>query len=79
MLSSCSTPSNQDEVRNGACFGDYINLDINLELNHEQARPAPRGPVLSAGPAAPACCRRLSPAPKPRVQQLPELPDLLGG
>lgn len=28
---------NQSVVRNGACFGDYWNLDIDLELNPQQA------------------------------------------
>ena len=70
-MSGCSTPSDLNEVRSGACFGDYINLDINLELNNEQLIQLLAG-VLSSGPELP-----LAPAAEPEAeaegQQLTEL------
>jgi virulence factor Mce-like protein len=71
VMSSCSTPSNQDEVRNGACFGDYINLDINLELNNEQLIQLLAG-VLSSGPELPFAAPA-EPDAEAQGQQLPEL------
>ena len=73
-LSSCSSPSDPQEVRDGACFGDYINLDINLELNAEQAAQLLAG-VLSSGPDFPSAAAA-EPGTNAEGQQLP---DLLGG
>jgi phospholipid/cholesterol/gamma-HCH transport system substrate-binding protein len=47
---SCSADT-QEIVRNGACFGDYINLDINLSLNAEQGAQLIAG-ILSMGGVA---------------------------
>ena len=47
-------PENTVEVaRAGACFGDYINLDVNLTLNPEQAQTLLLG-LLSSGGFSPA-------------------------
>lgn len=47
-------PENTVEVaREGACFGDFINLDINLTLNAEQAQSLLLG-LLSMGGFSPA-------------------------
>ena len=78
VMSSCSTPSNQDEVRAGACFGDFINLDINLELNNEQLIQLLAG-VLSAGPELPLSAPAADPGTNAEGQKLPDLPDLLSG
>lgn len=76
VMSPCSTPSNQDEVRDGACFGDYINLDINLELNNEQLIQLLAG-VLSSGPPPPA---PLAPPEPPGTNaEGQQLPDLVPG
>jgi len=72
-MSSCSTPSNQDDVRDGACFGDYINLDINLELNAEQAAQLLAG-LLSSGPEPPSGAAE-EPGTEAEGQKLPELLD----
>jgi virulence factor Mce-like protein len=71
-MSSCSTPSNLDDVRNGACFGDYINLDINLELNNEQLVQLLAG-VLSAGPELPLAAPESDANANAEGQQLPDL------
>ena len=48
-------------ARAGACFGDYINLDVNLTLNPEQAQTLLLG-ILSLGGFSPAS---LAAAPAP--------------
>ncbi len=59
---SASCPANTVEVaRAGACFGDYINLDINLSLNAEQAQSLLLG-LLSMGGFAPAAMPAAAPA-----------------
>jgi virulence factor Mce-like protein len=73
-MSSCSTPSNQDDVRDGACFGDYINLDINLELNAEQAAQLLAG-LMSSGPEPPSGAA----AEPGTTAEGQKLPDLLPG
>lgn len=51
---SAACPANTVAVaRAGACFGDYINLDINLSLNAEQAQTLLLG-LLSMGGFSPA-------------------------
>ncbi len=51
---SAACPANTVAVaRAGACFGDYINLDINLTLNPEQAQTLLLG-LLSSGGFSPA-------------------------
>ena len=51
---AAACPENTVEVaRAGACFGDYINLDINLTLNPEQAQTLLLG-LLSMGGFSPA-------------------------
>lgn len=55
-------PANTVEVaRAGACYGDYINLDVNLTLNAEQAQTLLLG-LLSMGGFSPAS---LAAAPAP--------------
>ena len=71
-LSSCSTPSDLQEVRAGACFGDYINLDINLELDNEQLIQLLAG-VLSAGPELPLAAPEPDANANAEGQQLPDL------
>ncbi len=71
VMSSCSTPSNLDEVRDGACFGDYINLDINLEMNAEQVAQLVAG-LLSSGPELPSGSAA-GPSTNAEGQKLPEL------
>jgi phospholipid/cholesterol/gamma-HCH transport system substrate-binding protein len=48
-------------ARAGACFGDYINLDVNLSLNAEQAQTLLLG-LLSMGGFAPASAPAAAPA-----------------
>jgi phospholipid/cholesterol/gamma-HCH transport system substrate-binding protein len=63
-------------VRNGACFGDYINLDINFALNEEQAIQLVLG-ILNTGQDVPlplSASTQAAPTPT-----LPKVPDLLGG
>jgi phospholipid/cholesterol/gamma-HCH transport system substrate-binding protein len=71
-----------DNVRNGACFGDYINLDINLALNPEQAAQLLAG-LLSIGgvqlPLDALANNSTGGAQTQQAPQLPKLPDLLGG
>ena len=78
-LSSCATdPSdNPQSVRDGACFGDYINLDINLALNAEQAAQLLAGILSGGGVALPLTAN--APATTQKAPTLPKLPDLLGG
>jgi virulence factor Mce-like protein len=69
---SAACPANTVAVaRAGACFGDYINLDINLSLNPEQAQTLLLG-LLSMGgfspasvAAAPASAASAQATPKP--------------
>ena len=75
VMSSCSTPITQDQARAGACFGDYINLDINLELNNEQLIQLLAG-LLSAGPELPLAAAA-EPGAQAEGDQL--LPDLVPG
>lgn len=68
-------PTNTVEVaRGGACFGDYINLDVNLSLNAEQGQTLLLG-LLSMGgfspaslPAAPAAPAAASTTPAAAAQ-----------
>ncbi len=77
-MSSCAEDT-VPIVRNGACFGDYINLDINLALNAEQAAQLLLG-ILNTGQPTPlpfaanAQTQAVTPGPA-----LPKLPNLLGG
>ena len=73
VMSSCSTPSNLDEVRSGACFGDYINLDINLELNNEQLIQLLAGILSSGGPPPAPIAPPEPPGTNAEGQQLPDL------
>ena len=89
-LVSCSGGQpNIQKVREGACYGDYANLDINLALNAQQAIGLVAG-ILSLGcqqiPAP--VCGNLPPLPlaanaadakKAAPDPLKKLPDLLGG
>ena len=79
-LSSCSADSgdNAQSVRNGACFGDYINLDINLALNPQQAAELLAGILSIGGVTLPFSAATQSTATQ-QGQALPKLPDLLGG
>ena len=72
--------ANQQQVDDGACFGDYINLDINLELNAEQALQLLAG-LLSIGGVTLPLSTNAAPDPdaKAQGQNPPKLPDLLGG
>ena len=78
-LSSCSEVS---DARTGACFGDYINLDINLALNPEQAAQMLAG-LLSIGgvqlPLDALANNSTGGAQSQDAPKLPKLPDLLGG
>jgi virulence factor Mce-like protein len=56
-------PSNTVEVaRAGACFGDYINLDVNLTLNPEQAQTLLLGLLSMGGFSPPAMLAAPAPA-----------------
>jgi phospholipid/cholesterol/gamma-HCH transport system substrate-binding protein len=72
----------EDQVQAGACFGDYINLDINLALNPEQAAQLLAG-LLSIGgvqlPLNALANNSTGGAQTQDAPKLPELPDLLGG
>jgi virulence factor Mce-like protein len=77
-LSSCSADvGDLDEIRGGACFGDFINLDINLELNAEQAAQLLAG-ILSLGGVTFPLSAAAAP-PESQASTPPKLPDLLGG
>ncbi len=78
-LSSCS--NDLSDVRTGACFGDYINLDINLALNPEQAAQLIAGLLSMGGVTLPfgALESNGTAAQKPSASAVPKLPDLLGG
>jgi len=55
-VARAESPCSEDTVaaaRAGACFGDYINLDVNLTLNPEQAQTLLLG-LLSMGGFSPA-------------------------
>jgi len=83
-LSSCSEDpaDNPESVRNGACFGDYINLDINLALNPQQAAQLVAGLLSIGGVTLPLDALESSSTGAqnvPELPELPELPDLLGG
>ncbi|HJR89506.1 MAG TPA: MCE family protein [Aeromicrobium sp.] len=82
---SAACPENTVEVaRAGACFGDYINLDINLTLNPEQAQTLLLG-LLSMGGFSPAAAATAaepastsaaaSPAAKPSATATPTAPS----
>ncbi len=59
---AAACPENTVAVaRAGACFGDYINLDVNLTLNPEQAQTLLLG-VLSLGGFSPASLAAAAPA-----------------
>jgi virulence factor Mce-like protein len=64
--STQSAATVRDNVENGACFGDFMNLDINVSLNVDQITSLLEGIVslgntlgsgLPAAPAAPAAAR----------------------
>ena len=72
----------QDQVRTGACFGDYINLDINLALNPEQAAQLLAGLLSIGGVQLPLNALANNSTGSAKTQdapKLPKLPDLLGG
>ena len=80
-------PANTVAVaRAGACFGDYINLDVNLTLNPEQAQTLLLG-LLSMGGFSPASLPAAAPAsatktatPKPSAAATPTTgPNAVGG
>ncbi len=82
-MSSCAEAAapadNADDVRNGACFGDYINLDINLELNAEQAAQLIAGLLSIGGAPLPTSAAAAQPETANQGPSLPKLPDLLPG
>jgi hypothetical protein len=76
-----TTAANEENVDNGACFGDYINLDINLELTPEQALQLLAG-ILSLGGVTLPFSTQAAPDESEKAQgtpEVPKLPDLLGG
>ena len=75
-----TTAVNEENVDNGACFGDYINLDINLELTAEQAVQLLAG-ILSIGGVTLPLSADAAPTEKKAqgTPEVPKLPDLLGG
>ena len=78
-LESCSDdPSeNAQSVREGACFGDYINLDINLALNPQQAIELLKGLLSMGGVTFPNALGTGNPAGAlEKAPQSPELPEL---
>lgn len=80
-LSSCSADSQSDsdyseDVRNGACFGDYINLDINLALNAEQAAQLLAGILSLGGVTLPFSALK---ANGTGAESTSKLPNLLSG
>jgi hypothetical protein len=93
-LVSCSGGEpNGQKVKEGACYGDYANLDINLALNAQQAIglvagilslgcaqiPTP-SPVCSGVPDLPFAAAKAGPDAKKAVPDpLKKLPDLVGG
>lgn len=82
-MSSCADSDvpadNADDVGNGACFGDFINLDINLELNGEQAAQLLAGLLSIGGVTLPLNALESNGSESQKVPELPKLPDLLGG
>jgi phospholipid/cholesterol/gamma-HCH transport system substrate-binding protein len=86
-LSSCAENPSPEEylqnVRNGACFGDFINLDINLALNPQQAAQLLAGLLSIANPnlALPfgALENNKTAGEEQAAPEVPKLPNLLGG
>ena len=81
---SAACPENTVAVaRAGACFGDYINLDVNLTLNPEQAQTLLLGvlsvggfsPASVAAASAPAATTNAAAAPKPNSSATPAAPS----
>ena len=92
MVSCTSDKTVVENVQEGACYGDYANLDINLDLNIQQAIGLVAG-IFSLA------CGQLDPAPPPcgalplsalastaktsdaeaAPNPLEQLPDLVGG
>jgi virulence factor Mce-like protein len=81
-LSPCSSvPSEKAQtVRDGACFGDYINLDINLALNPQQAAQLIAGILSIGGVTLPLnALANNSTGGGTQSQNTAKLPNLLGG
>ena len=84
-LASCSEDDYLESIRNGACFGDYINLDINLALNPQQAAQLIAGLLSIGGVTLPLDALENNKTATDEGQgqaeapKLPKLPDLLGG
>ncbi|MFL6090775.1 MAG: MCE family protein [Aeromicrobium sp.] len=57
-------------ARAGACFGDFINLDVNLSLNADQAQQLLLG-LLSMGGFTPAAAPAAAPASAPQTATAP--------
>ena len=69
----------QNVIRHGACFGDYINLDVNLSLNATQAEQLLLG-ILSLGGYHPAAASMaMSQAPTAQSTTPPAPTDALKG
>ena len=83
-MSGCSADSQGDpdyaeDVRNGACFGDYINLDINLALNGEQAAQLLAGILSLGGVTLPFSALESNGTGAEKASKVPKLPNLLPG
>lgn len=82
-LSSCSAEAdNLESIQGGACFGDYINLDINLALNPQQAAQLVAGLLSIAGVTLPLDALENNSAAAAEKQSAPEvreLPELMSG
>jgi virulence factor Mce-like protein len=74
-LSSCASDT-VPIVQSGACFGDYINLDINLALNAQQAAQLLAGVLSTGGVTFPLFAKTQA---APQGQVAPKLPNLLPG
>jgi phospholipid/cholesterol/gamma-HCH transport system substrate-binding protein len=77
-MSSCAQ-DNTATIRSGACFGDYINLDINLALNAQQAVQLLAGVLSTGGIPIPTLGGALASPPQGKSSAAEQLPDLLSG
>ncbi|MGH3456726.1 MCE family protein [Aeromicrobium sp.] len=75
MVSCSGNQSNAAKVSEGACYGDYANLDIHLTLNEDQAVNLIVGIISANAPAALAATKGDGSGTNP----LDSLPDLPGG
>ena len=83
-MNPCGPPADNfpQNIREGACFGDFINLDINLALNPEQAAQLILGLLSIGGVTLPLAATQSAPNESENAKKppnVPELPNLLPG